>query len=111
LKFLIDSMLPPSVTALLDALGHDCTTPFMLGAHNLPDDVLVQFASADNRVIVTENASDFAAVTDCAVLLVRKIWWPTGSLVPDLAAALDRWATANPEPGHWPHWLPEGLRR
>jgi hypothetical protein len=110
LNFLIDSMLPPSVTERLDALGHDCTTPSMLGAHNLPDDVPVQLASRDNRVIVTENARDFAAVTDCPVLLVRRRWSPGGSLVPDLAAALDRWAAANPDPGPWPHWLPDDLR-
>lgn len=37
-------------------------TPSRLGAHNLPDDVLVQIATAEDRVIVTENASDFAQV-------------------------------------------------
>jgi hypothetical protein len=110
LKFLIDAMLPPSVAELLNALGHDCTTPSMLGAHNLPDDVLVQLASADDRVIVTENASDFAAVTACPVLFVLKSWWPTGSLASNLASAVDRWARANPEPGPWPHWLPDNLR-
>ena len=110
MKFLIDSMLPPSLVELLDALGHDCTTPSMLGAHNLPDDVLVRLARADDRVIVTENASDFAAVTDCTVLFVRKSWWPAGSLASKLASALDRWAKANPEPGHWSHWLPGNLR-
>jgi hypothetical protein len=110
LKFLIDAMLAPSVAELLDALGHDGTTPSVLGAHNLPDDVLVQLASADNRVIVTENASDFAAVTDCPVLFVLKSWWPAGSLASRLAAALDRWAKVNPEPGAWPHWLPDDVR-
>jgi hypothetical protein len=98
------------VVELLDALGHDGVTPSMLGAHNLTDDVLVQVASAEGRVIVTENASDFAGVTDCPVLLVRKSWWPTGSLTRGLASALDRWAAANPEPGPWPHRLPADLR-
>lgn len=110
MKFLIDAMLPPSVVELLEHLGHDGTTPSMLGAHNLPDDVLVQLASADDRVVVTENASDFAAVTGCAVLFVLKSWWPSGSLPSKLATALDRWAKANPEPGPWPHWLPSELR-
>lgn len=103
-------MLPPSVVELLDALGHDATTPSKLGAHNLPDDVLVQLAGAENRVVVTENASDFAAVTDCPVLFLRKSWWPTRSLASNLASALDRWAAANPEPGPWSHWLPSDLR-
>ncbi len=110
MNFLIDAMLPPSVAELLDSFGHDCTTPSKLGAHNLPDNVLVQLASAANRVIVTENASDFAAVTDCPVLFVRKSWWPTQSLASSLAHALDRWAKVNPAPGPWPHWLPDDLR-
>jgi hypothetical protein len=103
-------MFPPSVVELMDELGHDAVTPSMLGAHNLPDDVLVQVAGAEGRVIVTENASDFAGVTDCAVLFVLKSWWPTGSLAQDLASALHRWAATNPEPGPWPHWLPADLR-
>lgn len=110
MKFLLDAMLPPAAVALLGELGHDATTPAQLGAHDLPDDVLVQLAGAEDRVIVTENASDFAAVTDCPVLFVPKSWWPTGSLAPHLTAALDRWAQKNPEPGPWPHWLPADLR-
>lgn len=110
MKFLIDAMLPPSAVELLDALGHDATTPTKLGAHNLSDEVLVQLAATDGRVIVTENASDFATVTDCPVLFVRKSWWSTGSLASSLASALDRWADANPDPGPWSHWLPSDLR-
>ncbi len=110
MRFLIDAMLPPSVAELLDALGHDASTPSEFGAHNLSDEVLVQLASGDNRVIVTENASDFAAVTDCPVLFVLKAWWPTGSLASSLASALDRWAKANTDPGPWPHWLSADLR-
>ena len=103
-------MLPPAVIEHLAEVGHDAVTPPRLGAHSLPDDVLVQMASAEGRVIVTENASDFAAVTDCPVLFVLKSWWPTGSLAQDLASALDHWARANPEPGPWPHWLPANVR-
>ena len=65
-------MLPPRIAELLNAAGHDATTPTQLRAHNLPDDVLVQLAATEDRVIVTENASDFAATTACPVLLVRK---------------------------------------
>ena len=46
MKFLIDSMLPPRVADLLVAAGHDATTPAQLGAHNLPDDTLVQLAAS-----------------------------------------------------------------
>jgi len=109
-RFLIDSMLPPRVADLLDAAGHEATTPAQLGAHNLPDDVLVQLAAAAGQVIVTENASDFAATTACPVLLVRKAWWPAASLAETLAGALDRWAKANAEPGRWAHWFPAELR-
>jgi hypothetical protein len=91
-------------------MGHDATTPSGLGAHNLPDDVLVQLAAADDRVIATENASDFAGVTACPVLLVLKVWWPSASLTASLASALDRWASANPHPGNWAHWLPAEFR-
>ena len=103
-------MLPPSVADLLEAAGHDATTPARLGAHNLPDDVLVQLDAVDGSVIVTENAADFASVTTCPVLFVLKSWWPTTSLSSKLASALDRWATANPEPGPWPNWLAADLR-
>jgi hypothetical protein len=109
-KFLIDSMLPPRVAELLNAAGHDAATPLQLGAHNLPDDVLVELATAQERVIVTENASDFAAVTTCPILLLRKSWWPPGSLADQLAGALDRWAQTNAEPGCWAHWLPAQVR-
>ncbi len=103
-------MLPPSTAGLLAAAGHDATTPAQLGAHNLPDDTLVFLAAAEQRVIVTENASDFATVTTCPVLLVRKTWWPQESLAPRLAAALDRWAGENEQPGHWAHWLTAEFR-
>lgn len=98
-------MLPPVVAEFLEAGGHDATTPAQLGAHNLPDEVLVELAIAESRVIVTENASDFAAVTGCPVLLIRKSWWPSRSLTERLARALDHWALANPDPGPWAHWL------
>ena len=110
MKFLIDSMLPPETAERLSALGHDATTPVRLGAHNLPDDVLIGLAAVEDRVIVTENASDFAATSTCPVLLVLKAWWPSGSLTASLANALDRWAKKNPRPGKWAHWLPAELR-
>lgn len=105
MRFLIDSMLPPQVAEHLRAVGHEATTPAGLGAHNLPDDILIQLASSERLVIVTENASDFAHATTCAVVFVRKSWWPRATLASSLAAALDRWAMAHPDPGPWPHWL------
>lgn len=110
MKFLVDSMLPPHTAELLAATGHDATTPLQLGAHNLPDDTLIALAAADRRVIVTENATDFAEVTMCPVLLVRKSWWPRAQLAPRLADALDRWAGVHEQPGNWAHWLAADLR-
>ena len=103
-------MLPPDTAERLAAAGHDATTPERLGAHNLPDDMLISLAAADQRVIVTENASDFAAVAACPVLLIRKAWWRQGSLASNLAKALDRWAGVNEQPGNWAHWLSADLR-
>ncbi|MGH2916226.1 MAG: DUF5615 family PIN-like protein [Solirubrobacteraceae bacterium] len=110
MKLLIDSMLPPRAAELLAAAGHDATTPAQLGAHSLPDEILVKLAAAERRVIVTENASDFAAVTSCPVLLVRKAWWPAESLADSLSRTVCRWATANPDPGPWAHWLTAQMR-
>lgn len=98
-------MLPPQIKDDLTASGHAALSPADLGAHNLPDDVLIQIATAEKLVIVTENASDFAHVTTCPVVLVRKSWWRPQGLASGLAAALSRWAAANPEPGPWAHWL------
>ena len=103
-------MFPPEVARYLNERGHNARTPADLGAHNLPDDVLIAIAADEHRVIVTENASDFAHVIECAVLLVRKAWWSPEALAPGLAAALSRWAAANPDPGPWAHWLEADYR-
>jgi glycine/D-amino acid oxidase-like deaminating enzyme len=58
-----------------------------------------------DRVIVTENAVDFAQATACTVLLVRKEWWPSKGIAAPLADSVDRWARDHPDPGHWAHWL------
>ncbi|MEX0750406.1 MAG: DUF5615 family PIN-like protein [Dehalococcoidia bacterium] len=110
MRFLVDSMFPSDIASDLNARGHDAVTPDDIGAHNLPDDVLIEIATAEQRVIVTENASDFAHVTTCPVLFVRKSWWPPKALAAGLAAALDRWAGMNADPGSWPHWLEEEFR-
>jgi hypothetical protein len=110
MRFLIDSMFPPGVVGNLTAAGHDAASPADLGAHNLPDDVLIELATDQNWVIVTENVSDFAQVTTCSVILVRKSWWPQPAVGLRLAVALDRWARANPEPGPWANWLEAELR-
>jgi uncharacterized protein DUF5615 len=103
-------MVPPDTADRLAASGCDATTPVRLGAHNLPDDTVISLVAADQRVIVTEDASDFASVTVCPALLVRKSWWPRRSLALNVADALDRWANMNQQPGSRAHWLPADLR-
>jgi len=110
MRFLIDSMFPPLTVENLRASGHDAVSPSELGAHDLPDDILIEVATDQNRVIVTENVGDFAQVTTCAVLFVRKSWWPQPAIGLRLAVALDRWAKANPEPGPWAVWLDAEFR-
>lgn len=103
-------MLPPQAAELLKAAGHDALRPADLGADTLDDEMLVQIASAERRVIVTKNAADFAHVATCTVLFIRESWWPQQVLAQRLAAALARWAAAHPEPGSWPHWLEADFR-
>jgi uncharacterized protein with PIN domain len=109
-RFLINGMLPPGLADHLREAGYEAVTPRDLGAANLPDDVLVEIASSESWVIVTENASDFANVTTCAVILVRKSWWPPEGLSVGLAKALIRWREEHPEPGPWAHWMEPGVR-
>jgi hypothetical protein len=110
MRVLIDAMFSPQVAQYLAARGHDAIVPADRGPQNLPDKMLIEIATAERRVIVTENASDFAHVTTCPVVFVRKSWWPKETLSLGLAAALDRWAAANPDPGSWPHWLDAEFR-
>jgi hypothetical protein len=109
LRFIVDAMLPPDAARRLNEAGHDAVTPSELGAHNLPDDVLIEIAVETSSVIVTENAADFAGAA-CTVLLVRRSCWPSPQLAARLADAVDGWATANPEPAAWTYWLDSALR-
>src|SRR4051794_5986094 len=103
-------MLPHRVAHLLNELGHDAISPVSLGSPRMLDSRLIEIATSDRRVIVTENIKDFAAVTRCSVLLVRKTWWPNEALVTRIVAAVDSWSRVNPEPGFWAHWLDAELR-
>jgi predicted nuclease of predicted toxin-antitoxin system len=109
-KFIVDAMFPGEVAGYLAQAGHEAVTPIALGAHTLPDSALIEIATVEGLVIVTENAADFADVATCTVLLVRKNWWLRQQLASRLAAAIDRWAVANPAPGPWAHWLDSSLR-
>jgi hypothetical protein len=105
MKFFLDAMLPPQAAVRLSAHGHDVVTPFGLRKPALSDAAIVEIATAERRVVVTENVDDFAHVTTCTVLFVKRSWWARQPLVVRLADALDRWAATNPDPGPWPRWL------
>ncbi|MGH8906747.1 MAG: DUF5615 family PIN-like protein [Egibacteraceae bacterium] len=77
-EFLIDSMLPPQIADLLEASGHHATTPTQLGAHNLPDDVLVQIAMAAGRVIVTRERQRLRARADLSGCVRPQVLVATG---------------------------------
>jgi Domain of unknown function (DUF5615) len=112
---LVDEMLPPKVSALLRDLGHDAVSVLELGLAAASDDVVYERAVRDQRVMVTENFSDYAIVLrerqvqgrECVpVVFVRRIDLPRrGALAAHLVARLVAWAEANPEPVvglHWP---------
>jgi uncharacterized protein DUF5615 len=104
-RLFIDAMFSPQVVEQLNLHGYDAISPGTLGLYDLPYSVIVAMATEQQRVIVTESAKDFAWVTTCPVLIVLKSWWPAPGLPVRMAASLERWATATPEPGLWPQWL------
>lgn len=71
----------------------------------MSDEELIELAQESNWIIVTENIRHFSGSHNIVVLFVRKAWWPDEALASRLAAALDRWAIANPEAGTYPQWL------
>lgn len=107
-------MFPPAAAAALEELGHDarCVAASELAA--FPDDRRYEVATAERRIIVTENYADFVAILaqriasgapHTPVVCVGKQSLPDGSaLGPALARRLNAWARANPEPYPGPHW-------
>ena len=114
MKWLIGEMLPPAIASELNAMGHDAVSVAAAGLGGAPDDVVYAEALANDRVMVTENASDFAAIVaqrhandePCVpVVLVRKSDHPSGgALAHHLARSLNRWAASSPDPYPGPHW-------
>lgn len=113
MKWLIDEMLPPATVGELDALGHDALSAAAAGLAGTDDDALYAEAVAQGRIVVTENASDFAALVarrlaneqQCVpVVMVRKADHRRGGLAHHLARHLHRWAADNPDPYPGPHW-------
>ena len=114
MKWLIDEMLPPATAGELNALGHDAFSVAEAGLAGEPDEAVYAEALVQDRVVVTENVSDFAVIVaqrlaneqPCVpVVLVRKADHPHGGgLAHHLARYLHEWATRNPAPYPGPHW-------
>ena len=112
----MDEMFSPAVAQHLTVLGHDARHVRDLGLAGCPDDEVQQLATAESRVVVTENAVDFVALLDAAtgagamtspVVLALKRTLPrdAGSMANELANRLARWADTNPDPYRHVHRL------
>jgi len=115
-RFLIDEMFSPAVARHLTDLGHDARHVRHVGLAGCPDDEVFDRATAEDRVVVTENAVDFVALLDAAtsaglvtapVVLALKRTLPAGagSMAHELAKRLARWADTHPDPYRHVHWL------
>jgi len=65
-RFLIDEMFGPAVARHLTDLGHDARHVRDLGLSGRTDGEVFDRATAEDRVVVTENAADFVALLDAA---------------------------------------------
>ncbi len=90
MRLLIDNNLSPRLVAALTAAGWDATHVRALDLHFARDELVLQTAQDDDRVLVSAD-TDFGALlaashaTGPSVVLVRRL---TGRRVPDLAALL-----------------------
>lgn len=116
MKFLIDEMFSQDVASLLGDEGHDAVHVAELGLRAAPDPDLLTVASAQARVVVTENAADFlplldariaagVAVTPVVIALKRNLPRGAKAMSRALAAKLHTWAQETADPYHYVHWL------
>lgn len=54
-----DEQFPRQVVELLSALGHDVLTVQQAGNVGLPDEMVLDFATKENRAVLTINRRDF----------------------------------------------------
>jgi hypothetical protein len=114
-RWLLDEMLAKATATELEKLGHDAIAVVDAELAGADDPVVFEYAVAEQRIVVTENFADFAALLEkrqraeepCVpVVFVRKASFPfRGALPTHLAKHLHRWAEENPEPYtgfHWP---------
>lgn len=106
MKLLLDEMYPPRTAMhLRDVHAIDAVHVRELGLDGSPDDVVAGAASGSRRVVVTENAQDFASFDGLTVLVVRKQRLPNrGAQASALAAIIAQWAQEVPDPSQGLHW-------
>lgn len=104
--FLLDEMFPPQAATLLrQSHDRDALHVADIGLGGASDAEVAAAARAEGRALVTENVSDFAGERDVVLVFVLKRRLPAGGAqAAALAALLDRWAGANPEPYVGVHW-------
>jgi 3-hydroxyisobutyrate dehydrogenase-like beta-hydroxyacid dehydrogenase len=69
-----------------------------LGVDTRPDREVAAAAAREDRALVTENVKDFVAEHDIVLVCVLKSHLPQQGMDGHLAAVLDQWAAANPQP-------------
>ena len=63
-----------------------------------PDPEVAALAAAEQRALVTENVRDSDREQGLVIVCVLKSRLPAAGMPVHLAALLDRWADANPDP-------------
>ena len=100
------ALFPVATGVLLrEEYGHDAVHVAEGGLQATADAQVAAVARAERRAVVTENVVDFSTERDVALVFVLKRNLPVGGgQAAALAALLDRWATADPDPYLGPHW-------
>ncbi|MFN3219163.1 MAG: DUF5615 family PIN-like protein [Acidimicrobiales bacterium] len=116
MRLLLDEMYSERVGDELRQRGHDVVHVREVGLGGAPDTDVLARAVDEGRTLVTENAVDFLPLLDrrqSAGLAMTPVLVALtagrgvgGALHARLAEAIDRWATANPDPYAHAHWLP-----
>ncbi len=105
MRFLIDEMFPPAACQRLAERGHDAVHVRDRGVDARPDTEVAAVAAGENRVLVTENAKDFARTEGIVIVCALKSRLRTHGMDEQLAAVLDAWANVNEDPYVGLRWL------